>query len=263
MSHRLRALAKWDLPLEEVSGLALRRNGSSTELLAVGDSLSSVLASEVTTQGPGEFVVHDLRDVARDNAQFEAVAVDDLGRVAVLQESPKVVTIVELGANTVVSRFELVAGEHHDPSGWGKREDGQGEGLLHHRGAWLVGKEKRPAGLLAFEPPSNGSAFASAWWSLDELNDLSDVCLGPDGHIYVLSDQSECIARLGRLDPDGGEARLEHVWRLDVENAEGLVLLDDFTALVAIDQKSARGNLLVFPPLIADATAVENRDRRH
>jgi len=105
----------------------------------------------------------------------------------------------------------------------------------------------------------------STWWSLDDaLDDLSDICRGPDGHIYVLSDQSACIARLGELDPEGGAAEIEQLWHLaDIENAEGLVVLDDFTPLVAVDQRSRRGNLLVLSPLVRKDAAVESRGRWH
>lgn len=38
---------------------------------------------------------------------------------------------------------------------------------------------------------------------MERIGDLSDVTVGPDGRIYILSDESRCIARLqATLDPE-------------------------------------------------------------
>jgi hypothetical protein len=65
--------------------------------------------------------------------------------------------------------------------------------------------------------------------------------------LYLLSDQGSAIARLpDELDPQGGDVEAESIWRIagSPENAEGLVILDDGTALVGLDTKSPRRNLL-------------------
>ena len=87
------------------------------------------------------------------------------------------------------------------------------------------------------------------------MPDISDSTVGPDGCLYLLSDQGSAIARLpDRLDPAGGTLDAAAVWRIDgaPENAEGLVILDDGTPLVALDTKSPKKNLLRLAPLLLD-----------
>jgi hypothetical protein len=96
----------------------------------------------------------------------------------------------------------------------------------------------------------------ATWWlgkSLAKaLPDISDATIGPDGRLYLLSDQGSSIARLPDvLDPAGGTVDAVDVWRIagSPDNAEGLVILDDGTPLVALDTKSPERNLLRLEPL--------------
>ena len=77
---------------------------------------------------------------------------------------------------------------------------------------------------------------AGDWWLSDGLAallpDISDATVGPDGRLYVLSDQGSAIARLPDvLEPGGGRVGAVAAWRIagKPENAEGLVILADGT----------------------------------
>jgi hypothetical protein len=162
---------------------------------------------------------------------------------------------------------------------WLGDRSSRGESLvLADRGHLLVVKEKDPTAILEFgpagddpvgwrrggptAPPGPGDAtltVLATWWLSGELAkwlpDVSDVTLGPDGRLYMLSDQGSAIARLPDvLDPRGGEVEAAATWRIagSPENAEGLVILADGTVLVGLDTKSPRRNLLQLSPLPLD-----------
>lgn len=142
--------------------------------------------------------------------------------------------------------------------------------VLTGNGHLLVVKEKNPAALIEFGPSGHaplgwrrGGAVAgpprgettytalATWW-LDttlakRLPDISDATVGPDGCLYLLSDQGSSIARLPDLiDPCCDTVGAVATWRIagSPEKAEGLVILDDGTPLVALDTKSPGKNLL-------------------
>ena len=91
----------------------------------------------------------------------------------------------------------------------------------------------------------------ATWWLggrlSKELPDISEATIGPDGCLYLLSDQGSAIARLPDiLDSAGGTVDADAIWRIAgrPENPEGLVILDDGTPLVGFDTRSPRRNLL-------------------
>jgi hypothetical protein len=83
--------------------------------------------------------------------------------------------------------------------------------------------------------------------------DFSDLAIGPDGRLYVLSDKSETIARIADLAPGGGVAAMDTAWQLcDLKGKpEGLAFADDGRAIVALDRSKSRRNLVVLDPPIA------------
>jgi uncharacterized protein YjiK len=158
---------------------------------------------------------------------------------------------------------------------WRDDPSSRGEGMVLLRdGHVLVLKEKRPAGLLEFGPagdqprglsadtlhisgrewvaPEGDSLMALAWWPVDAtLADLSDAEIGPDGDLYLLSDQSNAIARLALpLDVDA-TPEYAQVWALDssITKAEGLTFLPDGAGLVAVDRSDLGRNLATLPPV--------------
>jgi hypothetical protein len=69
----------------------------------------------------------------------------------------------------------------------------------------------------------------------------------------VLSDKSGSIARLSDLQPTGGVVSSPATWRLgDLEGKpEGLAFTPNGRALVALDTRKARHNLVLLEPPIA------------
>jgi hypothetical protein len=219
----------------------------------------------------------------KKDTQIEAVCADGAGRVLLLQESPARAELVDLDAMRVVASIELmVEGRDDLAEAWNDPDGSRGEGaVLLGGGHLLVAKEKRPAVLIEFGPAgarsqglSQGGALAdgAAWpiepgshryvplavWTPDKslrkcCDDFSDLEIGPDGRLYLLSDQSATIARIDDLPPGGGTASLTASWRLDDLDAkpEGLAFAADGRAAVALDKRKQRNNLVLLEPAIA------------
>jgi hypothetical protein len=145
----------------------------------------------------------------------------------------------------------------------------------------LVAKEKKPAALIEFGlsgsqsrglvrggAPANGGRWpikkshhrfvALAIWRPDKrlaktCADFSDLAIGPDGCLYLLSDKSFTIARLDRLPPGGGVAALLEAWRLgDLDGKpEGLAFTPRGYGIVGLDTRKARRNLVLLEPAVA------------
>ena len=129
----------------------------------------------------------------------------------------------------MVASIDLaVEGRGEIARAWSDPEGSRGEGMvLLPGGHLLVAKEKKPAALIEFGPPNSqsrglvrGGALADgerwpikdgfhrlialASWLPDKTlaktcADFSDLEIGPDGCLYLLSDKSSTIARLGDL----------------------------------------------------------------
>jgi len=148
-------------------------------------------------------------------------------------------------------------------------------------GHLLVAKEKKPAALIEFGPsgsqsrglvrggaPANGKRWpikkghhrfvALAIWRPDTrlaktCADFSDLAIGPDGCLYLLSDKSFTIARLDGLPPGGGAAAVLEAWRLgDLDGKpEGLAFTPQGYGIVGLDTRKARRNLALLEPAVA------------
>ena len=263
-----------DIPLREVSGLGLR-NG---ELFAVGDH-EPVLFTAPVEPWPPRWRGIDLGGLKlpAGGSQFEAVVPVADRTVLILQEQPALVLHIDLAAPALLGTLALeVPAGHRLRQAWLGDRSSRGESLLLAEGGHLlVVKEKEPAAILEFGPagddavgwrrgrpgvaPAPGDAeltVLATWWLgktlSEQLPDISDATLGPDGALYLLSDQGTAIARLpDRLAPAGGTVEAEAVWRIGgkPENPEGLVILTDGTPLVGLDTKSPRRNLLRLEPI--------------
>jgi len=272
-----------DVPLREVSGLVLRTSGGSggPDLLAVGDH-DPVVFSAPLQPWPLQWQGIDLAglDLPDGGTQFEAIQPTSEHTVLVLQEQPARVLHIDLSVPALIGTLLLdVPDGHRLREAWLGDRSSRGESLvLADRGHLLVVKEKDPSAILEFGPvgddpvgwrrgsptmaPAPGDAaltVLATWWLGKELAtrlpDISDATVGPDGRLYLLSDQGSAIARLpDSLDPQGGEVEAEAIWRIagSPENAEGLVILEDGTVLVGLDTKSPRRNLLRLNPLPLD-----------
>lgn len=263
-----------DLPLREVSGLAVR----GSEVLAVGDHDPVVFSAPL-----GSWPLHwrgaDLSGLSlpEGGTQFEAIEPAGEGAVLVLQEQPARLLYLDLRVPALLGTVLLdVPDAHRLREAWLGDRSSRGESLvLSDRGHVLVVKEKDPPAILEFGPPGDApvgwrrggpvvapapadatlTVLATWWpgeWLADRLPDISDATVGPDGRLYLLSDQGSSIALLpDALDPAGGTVEAVVVWRIagSPDKAEGLAILDDGTPLVALDTKAARRNLLRLDPL--------------
>jgi hypothetical protein len=289
--NRLRVQRKVDVPLHEVSGICLRRSGRARmSLIAVGDHAAKLAWTALPRSKDGElsWQIIDIADLpgsampAKD-PQIEAVCADGAGRVLLLQESPPRAELVDLDSSRVVASIELVVkGRDELAKSWNDPDGSRGEGaVLLSGGHLLVAKEKHPAALIEFGPagarsrglvrggalgdgvtwpikPGKHRYTALAVWSPDKTlrkccDDFSDLEIGPDGHLYLLSDKSESIARLGDLRPGGGTVSLATWWHLDDLQAkpEGLSFAADGRAVVAFDKRKRRNNLVLLDPAVA------------
>ena len=258
-----------DVPLREVSGLSVH----GVDLLAVGDH-DPVVFSAPLGEWPPRWRGIDLAGLSLPDGgtQFEAVASAGEHSVLVLQEQPARVLHLDLSASRLLGELNLDVPEGHPlRESWLGDRSSRGEALiLTDRGHLIVMKEKNPAAILEFGPagdapvgwrrggptvaPVSGDVpmtVLATWWPGGELArwlpDISDATIGPDGRLYLLSDQGSCIARMqDALDPGGGTADAADIWRIagSPGKAEGLAILDDGTPIVALDTTSAQRNLL-------------------
>jgi uncharacterized protein YjiK len=276
---KLRPVRVEDVPVPELSGLALDTSGSSPpRLLAIGDKKSSVVAAPLTADVL-EWKTFDLarHGVDRKRSQLEAIATAGDGTILVLCEDPPVVWRIDPGAGRA-DRIPLVAGEKGELSQVFEEASSAGEGLLALRGGrLLVAKEKDPPLLLELGPlgaeASGVDADAFGWgaagshdvatelqvlaaWELDDIDDVSDMSFA-DGVLYCLSDQSQRVVAVDLpLDAESGKIRITGSWELRVPERrgepdgkpEGLVVTSDGTFLVGLDTETPSDNLCWYDP---------------
>ncbi len=282
---RLREVDVIDLPVREASGVASKLVDGVVHVVVIGDRNADLgVATHSAEDGFSSWRTVDLADVdgwveAPDGSQLEAIAVDGGEFVALLREDPPVAVVIGVDQRRVVAEVSLVVPDDLCLDGWDDPSS-RGEGLLMLTdGRLLVAKEKRPSALVEFCPPGVDARGVSptdllgdgerwrapvgavestarpAWLldgaAADALRDVSDLAAGRDGSLWLLSDQSESVARLSlepRLVPGGGAIRsLDDVWRLPkgVDKPEGVVALDGRRALVAMDTRRRKHNGMV------------------
>jgi hypothetical protein len=282
----------WDLPLREVSGICERAagDGRPRQLLAVGDDNHRLLVGDLEPEVPREFAGHDLEPLLHragvrigKGSQWEGVDSDQTGRVFVLREVPGTVLVFDPGLGDLEHVLGLtVADDPGEQQAWEADENALGEGLLLLRNGHLfVVKEDKPRQLLEFglpgaraeglrrdllvahagrfplpDAPRATFHLLAAWDlggdALARIGDLSDVTVGPDGRVYLLSDESRCIARLHeRVPPEGGTVSVDRIWGLPerLHQPEGLVITGDWEVLVATDHVEQRENLFLLDGL--------------
>jgi hypothetical protein len=289
--NRLRVCRVVDVPLEEVSGICSRRSRNGRmSLIAVGDRLAKIAWFSLPRSNGGGIAWHT-RNIAelsgsmfpKHDPQIEAVCADGLGRILLLQETPPRVELIDPKASKVVASIELaVEGRSEIARAWSDAEGSLGEGMvLLPGGHLLIAKEKKPAAFIEFglwQSRSRGLVrggaladgerwpvkkghhrfVALAIWLPDKTlaktcADFSDLAIGPDGCLYLLSDHSSTIARLDDLRAGGGAAALLDAWRLgDLDGKpEGLAFTAQGHAIVGLDTRKARRNLLLLEPAVA------------
>ena len=288
---RLQVRRVVDVPLREVSGICLRRSRNRRmSLIAVGDHAAKVAWFSLSRSDEGRISWHTSNIaklsgslLPKRDSQIEAVCADGQGRIALLQETPSRVELVDPNACKVVASIDLVVeGRGKLAQAWSDPKGSRGEGMaLLPGGHLLIAKEKRPAVFIEFGPPHSRSRglvrgralpdgeqwpvkkghhryVALATWIPDKklakhCADFSDLEIGPDGCLYLLSDQSCTIARLDDLPAGGGTAALLDAWRLEGVDGkpEGLAFTAQGRAIVGLDTRKPRRNLVLLEPAIA------------
>jgi uncharacterized protein YjiK len=282
----------FDLQLAEVSGICERAAGGGRprQLLAVGDDSHELLAGDLTPAVPASFARHDLAPLLTGagvetgkSSQWEGIDSDETGRVFVLREVPGTVFVFDPALRRLLHVLRLtVEDDPGEQEAWEADENALGEGvLLLRNGHLFVVKEEKPRQLLEFglpgeQPqglqgdllvtdtgrfptPEEATAtfhMLSAWdlggEALERVGDLSDVTVGPDGRVYLLSDQSRCIARLQpTVPPESGTVAVDRIWDLPdrLRQPEGLVITPTWDVLVATDHAEQRDNLFLLDGL--------------
>jgi SdiA-regulated len=292
MGGELTVRRVWDLPLREVSGICERAGGDGRprQLLAVGDDSHDLLVGDLEPEVPRTFARHDLEPLLRragvrigKSSQWEGVDTDETGRVFVLREVPGTVLVFDPELGDLLHVLPLtVADDPGEERAWRSDENALGEGLLLLRNGHLfVVKEDKPRQLLEFglagspaeglhrdllvadrgrfptpDEPQVTFHMLAAWdlggEALERIGDLSDVTVGPEGRVYLLSDESRCIARLQEtVPPAGGTVSVDRIWGLPerLHQPEGLVITASWEVLVATDHKERRDNLFLLDGL--------------
>lgn len=284
----LKVLASHGLPLPELSGLA-RVPGAGLDLRAIGDARHALARFRLDETGGEPLIeVTDLGPrlgVSKGQAsQWEAIASDGLGNLYILGETSGELVGLDPDLNPR-ARFPLdVSSDAELKALWDAEPNSRGEGLLLLRdGHVLLLKEKKPALLIEFGPPGAtprgydpnrflgpgegfrlppGNLVALKSWAFAKglkalAKDASELALGPDGRLYLLSQDSGTLVRLeASLAPEENKVRETAHWRLprELDKAEGLVLDDTLHPWVAIDSKGKRDrpNLFRLSPLGPD-----------
>jgi hypothetical protein len=292
MTNELTVRDVFDLQLREVSGICERAagGGRSRQLLAIGDDSHHVLVGDLEPEVPASFARHDLEPLLTAagvrigrSSQWEGVDTDETGRVFVLREVPGTVFVLDSALERLLHVFGLTVEDDPDEErAWEADENALGEGLLLLRNGHLfVVKEEKPRQLLEFGLPGEQAQglhrdlliadsgrfptpgeptvifhMLSSWdlggEALERVGDLSDVAVGPDGRVYLLSDESRCIARLqDRVPPESGTVAVDRIWHLPdrLHQPEGLVITAAWDVLVATDHAEQRENLFLLDGL--------------
>jgi uncharacterized protein YjiK len=292
MTNELTVRDVFDLRLREVSGICERAasGGRFRQLLAIGDDSHHVLVGDLEPEVPASFARHDLEPLLAAagvrigrSSQWEGVDTDETGRVFVLREVPGTVFVFDPALERLLHVLGLTVEDDPDEQrAWEADENALGEGLLLLRNGHLfVVKEEKPRQLLEFGLPGEQAEglhrdlliadsgrfptpgeptvifhMLSSWdlggEALERVGDLSDVAVGPDGRVYLLSDESRCIARLqDRVPPQSGTVAVDRIWHLPdrLHQPEGLVITAAWDVLVATDHAEQRENLFLLDGL--------------
>jgi hypothetical protein len=259
-------------------------------LIAVGDRMAKIawFSQPRSDGGPIDWHTRKIPRLSgsmlpKRDSQIEAVCADGMGRVLLLQETPPRVELIEPKALKVVASIDLaVEGRGKIARAWCDPKGSRGEGMaLLPGGHLLIAKEKKPAAFIEFGPPHSrsrglvrGGALADgerwpirkghhrfvalAMWLPNKTlaktcADFSDLEIGPDGYLYLLSDKSFTIARLDDLPAGGGSAALLAAWRLDDLDGkpEGLAFTREGRAIVGLDTRKPRRNLVLLEPPVS------------
>jgi hypothetical protein len=272
----------------ELSSVTIRSlaNDDEIEILAVSDSsykIQSVIFERKSLSKKNSFSDVD-RLVGlnnKGNSQWEAVAADKQ-RVFMLAEGSSHVSVFDSDMKILEGTIELkISKTDKIFADWDKDTNSRGEGLvLLDNGHMLLLKEKNPVQLIEFGPqgdaaggfkPGDGVDSKETFpfnkmvtqfvplkhWDLGthsqaQLSDGSDLGIGPNGKLYVLSDHSRRIVAIENvLKPTEDKFKVKQSWILPkkVEKAEGLAFTIKFEPIVVSDIANKDKNLFILSAL--------------
>src|SRR6516165_2595642 len=144
-----------------------RRSGNGRMfLIAVGDRAAEIAWFSLSGSEDVQIDWHT-RSIAKlsgsklpeHNPQIEAVCADGGGRILLLRETPPSVELIDPEALEAVASIDLVVEGHGEIArAWSDPKGSRGEGaVLLPGGHLLVAKEKKPAALIEFGPPTSQS----------------------------------------------------------------------------------------------------------
>lgn len=274
-------------PEAELSGVAAFRAPAAdgAVALAVSDSGRRLvrLASDGRTVGTMSVTQAAWPDGVSGGApQWEGIAVDGNGAIALLREQPTEIVVLSDTADTVTARVELdFPADWEFSADWKRDPNSRAEGfLILASGHVVLIKEKDPVLFIEMGPAGDAPVGVHAdtllasdaqfpafpestpyvplkTWALGDKSgktagDLSDVAVGPDRRVYVLSDQARFIAIVEpRLRPDEGRVRFDATWKLPeaIAKPEGLTFLGDGAPIVVSDGDLSDEAVFVLEPL--------------
>lgn len=279
VDHHAVPVQSWNLGIQEMSGLGLRRDPRSglAEVIAISDRTTTIArlrvdgSARLRPDRPGRRAAahHRVRGLPADldragGPQWEGVAADGAGRVVVLGERGS--ELVLLSPDFEFERRIRLRHEWEDD-----RQAGLEALVLLRDGHLLAAKQRRPVRLLEFGPagdrpiglvpsatlpageatrlsPGRELVCLAGWgFAGDDLPSVNDLSLHAE-FLHLVSSASRRIARI-RL-PATGPVRIESWWSLPDAvtagrdaKAEGLVVDDRVGVLVAVDSHRDRENL--------------------
>lgn len=284
----LSILEEHTLPVAEVSGMAWRTDPKTKrrELIVVSDRESKLYVVDWAKRKSGlkirEFPLAE-PGWKSEASEWESVFCDESGRVFVVREYPPEILVIAPDLKSIEGSISLRMPQGHElAEKWGNEENSNAEGLLPLRnGHFLVVKEKDPLRLLEFAPagasaegyrsdlsiehsgifplPEKSKSFVPAFtWRFSEemetlFEDSSGINLGPDGELYLLGDQKNLIASLGKkLKTKKDRVKLARLYSLPsrLKQAEGMVIDDEGRPIIATDRKKTnQANLFLLSPI--------------
>lgn len=270
------------VPIQEVSGLALAHNSSnSIDIYAIGDASYDIDHFSLKDSSHNVRIdKHNVADIinknSKDSSQWEAIATDGKDNICILAEVSSKIFCLNSDLKKERSHFKLdVSSIKSLKRIWDKEPNSRGEGMiLMKKGHILLLKEKKPSLLIEFGPnndaplgydkdsllqngtefdqPKSGYLVALKIWEFSKnlvalAKDASDITVGPDQRIYILSDENNVLIRLEEfLKPDEAKVHASEYWKLpkQIEHAEGLVIDNEMHPWVSCDiKKKDRPNI--------------------
>ncbi|HET7062017.1 MAG TPA: SdiA-regulated domain-containing protein [Nitrosospira sp.] len=254
----------------------------SLRLYAVGDATREVVTFYIDGSSGGIVISLKDAALpsgrrAAGASQWEAVAADGVDTVCMLSETDSKVSCFDdrINENRGIITLDTSPLKHLNRL-WGNRPNSRGEGmLLMKKGHLLILKEKKPSLLVEFGPQGDlatgygpdtflapDEAFAlpsrapgqqeptlvalKSWEFSDRLRELasdaSEITLGPDGHVYLLSHESSTLIRLEKvLKPDEEKVNInDDAWWIlpkGIGKTEGLAIDSEMRPWIAVDRK--------------------------